>query len=487
MNTPPLLTLTLRSDTDYLSIATAAIRETSLKLGFAAQDAEGICLALEEAVSNAIEYGYGDANEMIDITVSSSALGLELAIKARCLPLDQEQLPKYDPQRALTTGDASGLSLLLMKEMMDQVGFSIHNDVRKTRMIKRLPASPVQTTAPAPGAPLAENVHIQARSMRSEEAEDIALLAFRSHDAVFFCEHIYYPERIREMNQSGEMASIVLSTDDDEIIGHGALVFYTPNAKTAEMTYAFIDPRYRKHGGITLIAEKLLEKADQLGLCSAYALAVTNHPYSQRPLVREGFKECGLLLESGPATNQWHSRGDGAPERIANLALVKYLRPQCNNPLYLPSHHKDMIQSIYAHIGNTPRVSTPSKTLPLPAAASIEAMSDFTEGWAAMDVITFGTDVLAQVQQQLAQAIEQKLFTIYLTLPLEDQSTAIMTEQFESLGFFFTGITVREDGSEGLLLQYLTSKKTDYSLLDVHTDFARQLVEYVRSCDPREG
>lgn len=491
LHTDPVLTLTLRADRKYLAAPTAAVREMARAHTFSAEEADSIALAMEEALANAMEYGYGDPDDLIRVEARCSAIGLELTVLARCLPLDQERLPKYDPARTLHTGEADGLGLLLMKEMMDRVGFSIEGDMRRTTMLKRFSAPPRQQKPEKQPLPPATDTAVHARLATPEDAEELALLAFRSHDSVFFSEHIYYPDRVREMLETGEMVSVILTTDDGEMAGHGAMIFYSPAARTAEMTYAFIDPRYRRHGGTTALVHTILDEAGRRGLTAVYALAVTNHPYSQRPLLREGFGECALLLETSPASNKWNRGKEDASQRISNLAIIKHLASPEDDPLYPPPHHRNMIEATYRHLGRAPELRpSPLSSGDVPAGpdtANLAILTDLKEGWSAIEVATFGTDAAARVAQQLTMARAQGLFAVQLLLPLKDPAMASWTTCFEEQGFFFSGVVVRDDGSDALLLQHILSERTDYSCHKVNTEFAQELVDYVRSCDPREG
>ncbi|MFN2268955.1 MAG: hypothetical protein ABR542_07485 [Desulfonatronovibrio sp.] len=68
-----------------------------------------------------------------------------------------------------------------------------------------------------------------------------------------------------------------------------------------------------------------------------------------------------------------------------------------------------------------------------------------------------------------------------MMLPLEAPATAVMTSSFEDMGFFFSGITFSPEGREYLALQYV-SADPGFDQVQLHSSFARELLDYVRGC-----
>ena len=55
---------------------------------------------------------------------------------------------------------------------------------------------------------------------------------------------------------------------------------------------------------------------------------------------------------------------------------------------------------------------------------------------------------------------------------------------FEDLGFFFAGIIPRPVTGDILELQYLNNVRIDYDHAQVYSDFAKELLAYIRDRDP---
>ncbi len=485
-NTP--VELRLPAEAAFIPIASFAAGECARTFGFPQEDAERISLAAEEAMAGAISFGYGGPCDVVELRIQRTSLGIEMVLRSRGLPLEREELPGYDPTHAVRSADVSGLGDLFIDRMMDKVSFSTSDSGhRKLRMEKFLPATSVQPDRIVPSEePVPHHsVCLAIRLAEVEDAESIARLALHAHDALMFNEHIYYPRRIREMLRSGEMTSAVVEGLDGELAGHGALVATKPGSWIEELTYGFVSPRYRGQRCATKIAALLMEDALQRGVTTLLALAVTNHVHSQRSLSHMGFSPAGLLLAASPASRQWRRVDGDTPGRIGNMVYFRLLTPPREVELYVPPRHKDMILKIYEHLGVPVRLAA-TDTLPsvLETEGLLTTVADLKEGWAWMVVQQYGEALKARIAAQLHQACSHGLTSILLLLPLEDPATLWMCETFEAMGFFFAWAGPAEQCGNGICLQYLNKVDPGYAFIHVLGEFAQELKEYVKFCDP---
>ncbi|MCM0755970.1 GNAT family N-acetyltransferase [Desulfovibrio aminophilus] len=489
MKETELAALRFPEDPAYIPVAVQAARVCSARLGFGEADAGRIGLALEEALTNALAFGFGDPSAQVSVVLSRTAAAFCMSVRSQGLPLEAARLPKYDPQRARDHADTAGLDSLLMEAAVDKVLYStLDSGRREVRLLKSLPAEPParpRREAPAPELE-PRSVRFAVRPARPEDAEGIARLALTAHGALLFAEHIYYPERVREMLISGELASGLAVSEDGEFMGHLALAFKTPDARLAEMTYAFVGERFRGQGCGGKLTALLLEEARRRGLRALTGLAVTNHVNSQRMVVAAGFAESALLLAPSPASRTWDR--NGTPGRIGNLVLVLGLGSREEVPVHAPARHREMIERIYSHRNVPVRFEeAPAGDAALDGPGRLEVESDFKEGWTALIVERHGADTLAQVAEELRRARAQGVPSIHVLLPLGSPATPALAGACEQRGFFFSGVVPGDNGGEFLVLQCVNTPGTDYASIHLLTEFARELKDYVRSCDPREG
>lgn len=482
------LSLELPANAEYIPAATHTTTICAQRLGFSDEDIGRICLAVEEAFTHALEFGYGGDQEALQINISRIALGISLAVTFHGLPLEIEQLPKYDPSRAMAHGDVTGISLLLIEKMMDRASFSTDSGgFRTVSMEKYLPTQFITDTAVSK-SPKATNGTVE-RTLRlalPEDAEAISRLAFQAHGNVLFSEHIYYPERVREMIRVGDMVSIVFETDDThEVIAHGALLKNAPGAQVEEMTFGIVSPNFRSQGGATAMADFLEKNAVERGVYAIEVFAVTSHVHSQRSVLSNNFIETGLLVDTSPASHSW-GNGEADRSRIGNVIYTKHLKELDTEVLYVPDNHRQIAERIYAQHGHDVTMDdTLCETPTFEDETSLWSTTDFMEGWSMIGIDAYGPDVLSQVSDRLRHFCSQGITAIQMALPLENPATKTMATSFEDMGFFFAGICPVHDNHENLILQYINSPKTDYDSIHVHSELAHEIKQYVMSCDPR--
>lgn len=288
---------------EYIPVSQNAVRVLAVQCGFEDSQASLIALALEESFIYAIEMGYEGIQGEIKITLSSTSMGLEIVIHSSGLPLKPDQLPAYSPQKALKNQDLHGLSFFLVKKLMDRVAFSVlRNGKRKMTMLKQFPldhnmnqvgksqsSSEKKRKAVNLIQEPDEEFHHCIRPAVPEDAEEIARIAMLAHGSILFKEEIYYPARVKEMIQSGQMVSVVAVTGDGVLFGHGALVALGPNHRVEELTYGFVHPDFRGRKVNSEIARSLIDSARDRGVHAIQAMSVTSHIHSQKAILKYGF------------------------------------------------------------------------------------------------------------------------------------------------------------------------------------------------------
>ncbi|MBU1004066.1 MAG: GNAT family N-acetyltransferase [Proteobacteria bacterium] len=493
MTETELITLSIPADADYFPCVKFSARECATRLGFPPRDCDRICLALEEAMLDAIRFGYGGEHDRLHISLARASMGLKMLLKSRGLALERENLPKYNPSFAQQGQDLTGLSFHLIQKMVDTVSLTVQDDGQiELSMLKRLHVQRIkdeaETDTPRDGTPRAEHA-IEQYSLRLAtpgDADAISRLALRAHGTVLFSEQIYYPERVREMIATGEMVSAVAVTQSG-VMGHGGLVVQDSDGCIEELTYAVVDSRVRGQGCATDMARFLIDGARERGVYALQCFAVTSHVHSQRAIEHLDFRECALLLGTSSPARHWDHDDGERPNRIGNLLYTKFLQPTEPMRLHVPARHREMIGKLFAlRSGPVSFVDTQVDALPTEK-TQLTTHADFKEGWALITIKTYGADAVAQVQSQLANAVSGNLPVVQLMLPLSDPCTATLCERFEALGFFFAGVGTGPDRGENLILQYLNGIEPGFDSVYVHSDIAKELVEYVRGCEAKRG
>ena len=494
MRTQDVLKLTIPNDLSYLPIAQTCVRETAQKFGFEGAALVKIELAVEEAVTNVIQHAF-DSTETstFDIICERIPPGIRIRIKEKGLPFDPSILPQYDPSKLMEEWAARGLGMHLMKESMDEVTF--HNlglEGKETHLIKYLPGKHSGEEEPAsaenkPVEPqiIQEKIEYDVRGLEPAEAIEVSRCAYKSHGYTFFDEHIYYPDRLVELNRAGQMISSVAVTKDRKFMGHAALVYPYPESRIAELTFVFVNVEYRGQGCMNRLCDYLFNQV-QHGLSGIYAYAVTNHIFTQKVMLKYGFNDCGILLATSPAS--WEFKGmEENTQRVSVILSFKYLKEPAPLTLYPPPHHRDMLVQLYDSIHGRHQFAEAPASLPAAPAESVIKMELFSaENCAELQIAKYGQNVVKELKHILHELCVKQIAAINLFLSLEDPATAVMAAEFEKLGFFFAGILPQAACGDALILQYLNNVDFDYSKVQAYSDVSKTLLAYIKAHDPNE-
>jgi anti-sigma regulatory factor (Ser/Thr protein kinase) len=519
--------LTAPCDMAALPLVLAYVREAAVLVGFAGDDISRIELAVEEAVSNVVQHAFLEDDEpgAFDIVCEQVTLGLRIIIREKGIPFDPGKAPVFEQGEDMEHVSARGMGMELMRQIMDEVAF--HNlgpDGKETRLVKYLPeksvhpafeaqvqdeepvesaldprsadCAPAPNTSPdmPPDTPQARQtppprIDYTVRRMTADEAIEVSRSAYKNHGYTFFNEVIYYPERLAEMNAAEEMISAVAVTEDKEFMGHAALVFEDTAARTAEYTFVFVNQAFRNQGCMGRLAQFLLTTPAMRPLVGVYSYSVANHVFTQRGVIKLGFRDCGILLATSPTT--WKFKGIDEPgtQRISVVLSFVYLEQPSPRQIFAPLHHREMIGRILEHIGAPHVLASPPQKPPSLAvqASRIDTKVYPLENCAMIKVHDYGSDSVREVRRILRELCLKQVAAIDLFLPLDDPTTCFVTAELEKLGFFFSGIQPEVGRGDALILQYLNNIPFDYDKVQVFSDLARDLLAYVRRLDPNEN
>lgn len=481
MKNKKIFGMQIPENVENISVACSAARECARVRGFTPEDVQAFCLVVEEALTNSIEMGFGGSNNEVDIAFFATTSGLGVKIRSFCLPLEPEHIPQYDYHRMSKYNDTMGLSYHLLKNMSDNFRVSVGDDgTRELCFEKYIPEQKIQEKEQRKRTIRFNTEHVK-RFTVPDDAENISRLILRSHDEVLFGESIYYPAMVREMLAEKRMISVVAEAECGELIAHFALVKDISGDRVEELTYVVSDKNFKSRDAAKL-PEILFEDAKLRGVYAIIAYVVTNHVYAQKGCLADGFSENALYLALNTASR--HKKDEEtSSHRIGTLGFVKYLGAMNATPLFLPPHHRAMIMDIYAQMGIKPHVAEGCNgSDKVSGSSDIVTDVEFKEGWMLIVVKEYGPDTFSHLKNEFYKAVAQGIPSIQLGLPFSNAMILELCSSFESMGFFFAGVSSGYNGSENLMLQYLNGVEPDFDSIHAYSDFARKLKEYVAAC-----
>ncbi|MBI5249381.1 MAG: hypothetical protein HY912_07795, partial [Desulfomonile tiedjei] len=321
------------------------------------------------------------------------------------------------------------------------------------------------------------------RLMKPEEAIEVSKLAYRAYGYTYAYEHIYYPERLVELNAAGQIVSAVAVTESGELAGHCAIFNIDKDARIAEIGQAVVKPEFRKLGCLASLTTFILKEVESRDLIGFYTRTVTNHSFSQKVSATFGLKPCGIMLGFAPSDVSFRGITEILPQRESFVVEFKYLKGQENFTLYVPDKHREIVGKIYRNLGVYPQFGVAQSAEHSNASAStlhVLAAGSMPTGYGKIEVLIYGRDVIKQVAARLKELCLKHYDVIGLEVSMSDPMSYSLILEFEKLGFFFSGVL---PGREVLTLQYLNNMVLQYDLIKLYSEMGKEILEYIGAQD----
>ena len=480
--------LTLPNDISYLPLIAAYVHKVALMVGFEPEDALKLQLAVEEGVTAIVTPSFVTGEKVnFQIIAEKVPLGIRFILKDQGMPYDPTCFPDYDPASLLEGEPSTALSLFMMKQAADRLEFvNLGKDGKETHIIKYLPVQsveqcltePEQCELPKELTPaVLPEYHI--RYLLPEEAVEISRLAYFAYGYTYKS-YIYYPERIRELNDLGRLVSLVAVSHEGVVLGHSALNFDESDKLTAELGTAFVKSGYRGQGLLKELMQAMIDEAKKRKLTGFFGLPVTSHFYSQKACVGLAMQPTALFLARGFVVRFKDIKPDNQ-QRESFLYYFRYLHAeQADLPLYLPAHHQVMLEKIYNSLGVKKNFISGYAVLVEEAKSIITVQRDISFITATIQVIQYGQDVQGELKRLLKELKQEDMKVIILELKLSDPQTSQHVEKFEQMGFIFAGVMPQGTGEDRLCLQYLNCGYIDFEQIKIQGDLGQELGRYIQ-------
>jgi anti-sigma regulatory factor (Ser/Thr protein kinase) len=475
-----IIRLNLLARLDLLPGITGMVRDVAGKLGLDDRDAHRLELVVEEACVNVIEHAFEGETGNFDIIVMRRPGQIVVAVEDRGLPFDYKNLE---------AGEPSGLGTILMKAFADEVHFlNLGRNGKRVELVKNLPDKnegnllrEAQSLPDTPVKPITiAEKDITIRLMRPAESLNLARIAYRCYGYTYFTDQIYFPDKVREMIESGLMVSVVALNPANEIIGHASVVKETPGSLVGEAGQAIVDPRFRGGGIFKKIDAYLRNHCKNMGMLGAFGEAVTQHTYSQLVGISGDAFETGILLGDVPATMYFKNiQKAEIPRRRPDVFFYIRFNEGPMRDVYLPPHHAGILRSIYKHAGLHRNFLSAAEMPELPERSQVDVTVLADASQAMLVVKEYGKDLEDLVKFRLKELCLRRIESIYIDLPLSHPAVQRVCASMELLGFFFGGILPEFENGDILCLQFYNN--VELELKDVHLafDFSKELFQYV--------
>lgn len=479
-NSYPIVQLTITAKKEFIPIITSAIRSIAIHFGFEEKEVLQLELVVEEASLNVIEHAFEEGEiGVFNVVVERKPGQLVIGIEDMGLPFDFAKVGE-------TTN--TGIGMLLIKSFADEVRFiNLGRKGKRLELIKSFRYKDVEEYISTEEREVSKNLP-QAPSdeplkflmMTPDQSINLARCVYRSYGYSYPNDTIYFPERRKELLDSGIIEACIVLNSSNEIVGHLAMVKDAKDAKVGESGQAVVDPRYRGRSLFKEMKIFLSEHAKNRGMYGLYSEAVSIHPYTQKGNISLGAHETGFLLAFAPESMSFKQIKDKQKQRQTTVLFYHRINAEPHREVYLPYHHATIMKKIYEKqslnrtyaILNKENIRCAGK-----AVIDLKVLPDLALAF--LEVQNYGDDFEGLIEFRLKEMLKRKMDCIYVDLPLSMKETPYYCAIAEQFGFFFAGVIPELYDGDVLRLQYLNNLDVDPKEICTASDFGKELLNYV--------
>jgi len=476
----------------FVNPALAFIRSTAINCGFSETALNQIETASEEALTNVIKHAFeGHSDETFKLSVCFNESDFIIIIHEKGMPFSPDGVSKYEPEKLESNLNTDGLGFFMMKKMMDEVKFeNLGRDGKSLTLIKRLKDGHIKR--PVEGyknkvlinnstGRAVSDIQYEIRIFKPEDALEISRCAYKSYGYTYE-PYIYYPEKIIEMNQSGNLRSFVAAgKNDGEIMGHIAFKYKNPQDCIAEIGVAFVKPEYRKSGVYKSMMDYSHLKAAELKLFGLFGRAVTSHIGSQKILEPMGYIACGIFFGLFPDDVDFKAIIGKIKQKESGLLFYRPMLNDGKRKIYAPSKHKKKLADIFASF-NIPVDICETDAKPESGNSKINVNIVPALNIADIEVEYIGADIVHELKSIRHDLCLKRVDAIFLHLDMQDPSFSQLADECERSGFFFSGVLpFGLNNNHKFILQYMNNLNVNYDIIKPYSQNALEILNYAKS------
>ncbi len=291
---------------------------------------------------------------------------------------------------------------------------------------------------------------------------------------------VYDGAEVARRISHGTLLSAVALDQQGRLLCHAALTRHSPHDLVVHAGQAVTVPAAQGHHLFPRVKRFLSDLAVQHGIVGMYSEVTAVHPYSERANLEVGGHETGFLLGWIPASVTNEAAGATSGRRQSAALFYLKLRPGHNRPVYVPAQHRAIVHRILRKCGLRGRLAEPPRHVRLPDRTHTHSETLIGHNTVHIHVAHPGADLGPVLSGIRARLFSQGVDALYVDLPLDVPSTALVADHLADHGLAFSGIfpNTRADG-DVLRLQSLNKVTVKVDDIVVASQHGRALLDYV--------
>lgn len=469
------ISLRLPNDLRFIPPTNQFIADYARILGFSQIAISQIEMASEEGISNVIKHAFQENEEAhFDIHLEKNATGLVVRICDQGLPFDPDTID-------FNQDTLEGFGSFVMSKMVDKIQYLNHGKAGKELSLtkyfdeKQLEQEVSDTEAESN---IVKEHTYTFRPFEPKDAIEVVRCAYESYGYTYVYEHIYYPERVKALNESGDLISFVAEADDGVVCGHMALVKVDGYEGLYELGLAMTKQQYRGGNIFTQLLNLVYEEVEKRKIHAIYGQCVTTHTYSQRGPIKTGMFPSAILPAYVPNDLSFKNISELDSQRSAVLIVNRIFVQLEKCYVYIPEKYKDISTTIFNDLKAEREIVTNSNFI-----AEEKAQANLTVNtnlkMAKIDFNTYGNDFIQVVKNMIHQLKKENIAMAEAFVNVSNIDAIAIIESAEKLGFRFSGLMVGSPTGDIALLQYLNGILPNTEKILV-VEQAEQLLSFIK-------
>ena len=470
--------LTIPNDTSYIPMLQSFVSHSARLAKLDEKFLPRLQLVCEEAFVYVLKNSFEENEDaLVKIETNLKNYHFTLSFFDEGLPFDLSLSKDYKVDDFST----DGLELFLIKKYTDKVEWVNHgNKGKEFRLSFDIPSQDIfsidknKKEKNSVSTPKVQDIEI--RTFKESDAIKISRIIYRAYGYTYPNEDLYYPQKILDLNKSGELISIVsYDKKSKEIVGHYALERSTLGA-VAECGQAVVSPKCRGMGLMTKMRKLLEQSAYDLGLEGIISQPVTSHTFSQHVNEDFGSSVCGFSFGFVPQKISFKQINQTLSQRESCILYFKLLKSR-ERTLYIPKHYENIIDKIYKNIALDYTKSYKKNTT-----ENGIVTSNYSSNWGVgvIDVKKIGKNNFTQIKKAFYSLLfNLKAEVIFLNITLEDSNIDDLIKDITKEKFFFSGVHPSMlDAKDVIRFEYL-NVTIDETKIKIYSKNAKEIFDYI--------
>ena len=321
--------------------------------------------------------------------------------------------------------------------------------------------------------------------MSDEDAIEVSRCVFDVYGYTYPKEDFYYPERLNRLQKTGEIFCAVAKLPDSSVAGSGVISRSTGIPGLFEFQSLVVKKEYRGLGVAKKIADFLIEheKKNVPEVEGFFTESVTNHPFSQKILMKDGFSITGFFFGLIPESVNFKGFESKSNKRISTVFNVLRVKPWNNLTLHIPEKHGKIIKLIYSQFNTVPKLIT-DEILPEDFSKSfIDTIFIENMKLGIVMIKSIGGDFENLIKHRIFKLKSDGVEVISIYLNMNSTNAPWAASLLENYGFVFTGVLPGNDTFHPMLLQWFGGVSFDINKIEVPFEIGEMLLEHIKNHD----